>query len=322
MLPPVRGLFEYWERKTGRAPQAAGANRVDRVILDALGLAIEQAELFFGGNPGFAEFQAWILETAGRPDAFRLARYNAWAEGAPAPEVVRQALRAIDETPPVLDPAELACWDEHGYAILHRAISREEATTAERFLWQAAGADSADPESWYGRRSHGIMVQRYQHPALEPARRSPRVHKAFAQLWGTADLWMTTDRLSFNPPERPGYQFPGPKLHWDVSLALPIPFATQGILYLTDTEAEQGALRVVPGFHRRIETWLRHLDGADPRRVDLSAEAMGIAAGAGDLVIWRHELLHGSGPNRASRPRMAQYVNMYPADFRENPVWI
>jgi ectoine hydroxylase-related dioxygenase (phytanoyl-CoA dioxygenase family) len=81
-------------------------------------------------------------------------------------------------------------------------------------------------------------------------------------------------------------------------------------------------LRVVPGFHRRIETWLRHLDGADPRRVDLSAEATGIAAGAGDLIIWRCELPHGAGPNRASRPRMAQYVNMYPAELSENPVWI
>lgn len=198
MLPPVRGLFDYWERKTGRAPRAPGANRADRVILDALGLGIEQAEPFFGGNPGFAEFQAWILETAGPPDAFRIARYNAWAEGASAPEAVRQALRAIDEMPPVLDPAELARWDEHGYAILRRAISRKEAKAAERFLWQAAGADPGNPQSWYGRRSHGIMIQCYRHPALEPARRSPRVHKAFAQLWGTADLWMTTDRLSFN----------------------------------------------------------------------------------------------------------------------------
>ena len=135
------------------------------------------------------------------------------------------------------------------------------------------------------------MVQLFQHPALEAARRSARIHKAFAQLWGTADLWATTDRMSFNPPETVDRPFPGPHLHWDVSLVPPIPLATQAILYLTDTSADQGALTLVPGFHRRIEAWLASLPaGADPRSQDLSAEARPIAAGAGDLIIWHQAL--------------------------------
>jgi ectoine hydroxylase-related dioxygenase (phytanoyl-CoA dioxygenase family) len=132
---------------------------------------------------------------------------------------------------------------------------------------------------------------------------------------------MTTDRMSFNPPERPGRPFQGPRLHWDVSLSMPIPFATQGILYLTDTKADQGALQLVPGFHHRIEDWLNGLGDADPRQVDLSAEARTIAAGAGDLIIWRQDLPHGASPNRTDRPRMAQYINMYRADLGSHPVW-
>jgi ectoine hydroxylase-related dioxygenase (phytanoyl-CoA dioxygenase family) len=157
---------------------------------------------------------------------------------------------------------------------------------------------------------------------MEPARRSPRIHKAFAQLWGTADLWSTTDRMSFSSPETPEHPFRGPHLHWDVSLTTPIPFATQGILYLTDTAAEQGAFTLVPGFHRRIEAWLAALPaGTDPRQLDLSEAARPIAAGAGDLVIWRQDIPHGASPNRSARPRLAQYVNMYSPARERQSVW-
>jgi len=74
--------------------------------------------------------------------------------------------------------------------------------------------------------------------------------------------------------KRPGWRFPGPDLYWDVSIATPIPFGVEGIAYLTDRAAEQGAFTCVPGFHRRIEAWLAGLPiGADPRTQDLHALA-------------------------------------------------
>ena len=234
---------------------------------------------------------------------------------------MRRQLEAIAAMPDVLDSADLDHWDAHGFVVLRNAIDRHAASEAETLLWRVLGASPDDRESWYGRGLQGIMVQHFQHPALDTARRSPRIHKAFAQLWGTVDLWSRVDRMSFNAPERSGYPFQGPNLHWDASIAPPIPFATQGILYLTDTVAKQGAFRLVPGFHRRIEAWLESIGDADPRQVDLTAEAVPIAAGAGDLIIWRQDLPHGASPNRSDRPRMAQYVNFYSADLHENPVW-
>jgi ectoine hydroxylase-related dioxygenase (phytanoyl-CoA dioxygenase family) len=147
------------------------------------------------------------------------------------------------------------------------------------------------------------------------------VHKAFAQLWGTTDLWVRTDRLSFNPPLPPGGHFRAPRLHWDVSLAPPIPFGTQGILYLTDTAANQGALELVPGFHHGLAQWVSACGGADPRAIDLRDRAITIPASAGDLVIWRHDLPHGASPNTSDRPRLAQYVNMYSPEVEANPIW-
>jgi ectoine hydroxylase-related dioxygenase (phytanoyl-CoA dioxygenase family) len=188
-------------------------------------------------------------------------------------------------------------------------------------LWRVAGADPDDPASWYGPRNNGIMVQFFQDPALDAARYAPRVHKAFAQLWGAADLWATVDRMSFNPPVRPGRSFQGPGLHWDVSLVQPIPFATQGLLYFTDTEEEQGAFQLVPGFHHRVARWLEEIGDADPRSINLDAQAKRIAAKAGDLIIWRQELPHGASPNSTDRPRMVQYVTMYSPDLVTHPVW-
>jgi ectoine hydroxylase-related dioxygenase (phytanoyl-CoA dioxygenase family) len=34
---------------------------------------------------------------------------------------------------------------------------------------------------------------------------------------------------------------------------------------------------------------------------------------AGDLVIWNSMLPHGTGRNNSTRPRLAQYITMFPA---------
>jgi ectoine hydroxylase-related dioxygenase (phytanoyl-CoA dioxygenase family) len=167
-------------------------------------------------------------------------------------------------------------------------------------------------------------VQYFQHPAFDAVRRAPRIHKAFAQLWGTADLWVTTDRVGFNAPEREGFMFPGPRLHWDVTVKTPFLLGTGGILYLTDTPPEQGAFTVVPGFQRWGEAWLKALPpSADPRQQDLYALGPHAIGGrAGDLVIWHQALPHGASPNRGTRPRMVQYVNMFPTRIEEHEEWI
>lgn len=316
----VFGLDEYWARSTGRKRPTA-LTMADRMRLDALGLGLEQTMTYLRTRPAFEQFEAWILATAGPPDPIAIARYHAWLLDEPPPAPVARRIADIDEASDVLDAADLAQWEEQGHVILRQAISREEAAAAAALLWRVIGADPDAPESWYGPRDNGIMIQHFQDPALEVARRSARIHKAFAQLWGTADLWTTVDRMSFNPPERPGDPFPGPELHWDVSLAQPIPMATQGILYLTDTDPDQGALRVVPGFHHRVKSWLASLGDADPRQIDLDGEAIAVGARAGDLVIWHQALPHGASPNRTPRPRMAQYVNMYSPELWTHPVW-
>jgi hypothetical protein len=63
------------------------------------------------------------------------------------------------------------------------------------------------------------------------------------------------------------WPFPGPHLHWDTTVAQPHHFGIQGILYLADTAENQGAFTCMPGFHRKLESWLTSLPkDADPRQ--------------------------------------------------------
>jgi hypothetical protein len=322
-------LKRLWSRmiatQAGRfQPTTMHDRQLDKLVIHATGVGLEQTLSYLGTGPSFEEFERWIAATTGGVAPEHVARINAAVTGrAPPPETGR-ALAEIEASAPVLSAADLAFWNEQGYVVLHDAVSPAVCAEAAQALWRHIGADPDDPETWYRRSDHGIMVQYFQHPAFAAARRSVRIHKAFAQLYGTADLWVTTDRVGFNAPERDGFKFPGPHLHWDVSVKTPIPLGTGGILYLTDTPPEQGAFTLVPGFQRWGEAWLKSLPpDADPRRQDLYALGpRAIGGRAGDLVIWHQALPHGASPNRGTRPRLVLYLNMFQAQHDEQDEWI
>jgi hypothetical protein len=305
------------ERNGARAlrPDEAG---MDQMVIYALGFSHQQLfQYLYFNAPSFSEFEEWIAATAGRPDPLQVERINADLTRAPRPAAVRAWLESIDESEPALSAEDLRFWDENGYVILRNAVPEATRAAAERTIWEHVGADPDSPDSWYavsGSTIHGIMVELIRNEALDANRRVARIHKAFAQLWGTSDLWVSTDRCGFHPPQREGHPFPGPDLHWDLDFSLPPALGTQGILYLTDTPPEQGALTLVPGFHRRMAAWLETLaPGSDPQKEDLHAlGSFPVGANAGDMVIWHHHLPHGSRPNLGKRPRIVQYITMFP----------
>lgn len=218
----------------------------------------------------------------------------------------------------VLDADALDFWEENGYVVVPEAVPPENCREAEAAVWAFLGMDAEDAETWYPDPPRpGIMVEMYQNQALWNNRQHPRVHGAFADVWGTEKLWVSFDRASLNPPERPGFRFKGPYLHWDISLEDPSRFMVQGVLYLSDTAANQGAFTCIPGFHRRIGAWLETLsDDDDPKRrmqEEFGHQAKPVAGREGDLVIWHSLLPHGSSPNSAERPRIVQYITMSPA---------
>lgn len=311
-VPYLRVLWERMNAaRAGDAPPPdAAVWEKEVIVMRGLELGLHETVAYVCLHaPAFAEFERWVLErNGGSVAADRVARINAAVGGEPVP--------GEDAAEPVPSAADLVFWDEQGYVVVHDAVPPEQCAAAAAAICAYLGADLDDPRTWYGRRNgHSIWVPLLRHPALAANRHAPRVRGAFAQLWGRSDLWVTVDQTGFNPPERPDWRFPGPHLHWDTTLVPPVPFDVSGILYLTDTAAEQGAFTCVPGFHHRLDGWLRALPaGADPQKQDLDALGpVAVAGRAGDLIIWNSALPHGASPNRTDRPRIVQYIQMQPS---------
>jgi hypothetical protein len=326
----IPDLYRYWQRQAPRDGQRiakpvedTGEWDIDNTLLSGLGLNLLETSRFLHGTsaPNFRAFEEWILATnGGEVEEARLTRLRDALNG----RLVGSAAGSLDDVQG-LTAEELAFWDEHGYVVVHDAVDPADRDAAAAAIYEFLGADPDDPSTWYGNKfGKSIWVPLLRHPAFLSNRRAPRLVKAFAQLWGREDLWSTVDQGGLNPPERADWRFPGPHIHWDMTLAPPHCFGVQGILYLTDTPAEQGAFNCIPGFHRRLEQWLKELPaGDDPRRaITRHPGFVPIAGKAGDLVIWHQALPHGSSPNRGTKPRVAQYIMLRPTRWPYTKTWL
>ena len=220
----------------------------------------------------------------------------------------------------VLSAADREFWDENGYVVVGDAVPRENLDALIDEIWFFLGMDRNDPGDWH-REPHRIggMVEMYQSPGLWNNRQQPRVYNAFAEIWGRRDLWVSMDRANMKPPlraDKPDWDHRG-MIHWDLktSASRPTGLKVQGVLYLTDTAEDQGTFQCVPGFHRHFEEWVKtQPKDRNPRRPDLDGlNVRKIPGRAGDLLIWHSLLPHGNSRNTSDRPRLAQYISMWPA---------
>lgn len=265
------------------------------------GVALDDALPFlFEQRPSFEAFLHW-LETFNSPTI---------------PFVEQDVLSADD----------LDFWNRNGYFVLKEAVPLQQCIDAQQAIWSFLEASVNDRESWY--RPHpkksGLMLQFTQHEALQANRNSNRIRNAFRQLYGNNQIYKTIDKVSFNPPETDSFRFMGSKLHWDVSLALPIPFQLQGLLYLTDVGEHAGAFHCVPGFHLEIEDWLFNVPCFQDARELAPAllNAIAVPAQAGDFIIWHQALPHCATANKGELPRMVQYLTYLPEQTQTASTWV
>lgn len=277
---------------------------IDQTLLDCLRLPLEVTLGFvYSQCQTLKEFEDWISRRNPDLDSAAINALLCTEE-----EVSAAPTREL------LTPERESFWAKNGYLIIPQAVPQDGCRAAAQALWEHIGADPQDSSTWYSRPT--IMVDLYDHPALESNRLAPKVRQAFAELWNTRRLVASADRVGMNPPETETWKFPGPDLHWDAVLdgSTPPPFGLQGLVYLTDTDSNQGAFTLVPGFHHKLQGWLNSLEpGSDPQQQNLHAlGSVPLAAKAGDLIIWHTALPHGSSPNTAKRPRLVQYINYSP----------
>lgn len=250
---------------------------------------------------------------------------------------------------PVLSDRDWAFWEENGYVVIPNAVPRENLDALVEQIWTFLEMEENDRESWYKYKpytredlcspiSQAGMVEMYQHQSLWNNRQFPRLHQAFSEMLGTEKLWVSLDRANMKPPDRPDRPEWGHKgmIHWDIDTGelpllvgdeiaatwLPNPdthIGLQGVLYLTDTDVDQGGFQCIPGFHRTFYDWVATQPAdRNPRFPDMDGLDIKVVDGkAGDFVIWHRLLAHGNGHNRSTRPRLAQYITMSPAPEKD-----
>ena len=191
-----------------------------------------------------------------------------------------------------------------------------EAVVAATAEYVGVGAD--EPNTWQSRATHGHgIVPLHHHPALWRLREWPGVHELFADLYGSDALWVTMDRVSFKAPASAAEEPPRMSgFHWDADPRRPRAEAGfQGLVYLRDTTAEQGAFCCLPDVYADLEAWLGNRSRKQAATALNSGEERVEAVGgsAGSMVIWHRHMPHSSALNHGNAPRWVQYVTMDPA---------
>lgn len=155
------------------------------------------------------------------------------------------------------------------------------------------------------------------HPRFAALWQDPRLIEPFRDMLGVAEVAPYTCKLNLKRP-REGSEFPW---HQDYPYWYAFTPAHAGdiatvMLFLDESTAANGALRVLPGSHLRGPAPRDPSEPtgflADPRRIDESEERI-LEAPAGSALFFPSLLLHRSAPNTSARQRRAILLSFQPA---------
>jgi ectoine hydroxylase-related dioxygenase (phytanoyl-CoA dioxygenase family) len=206
---------------------------------------------------------------------------------------------------------------DQGYLVVEGVVPEANCRAVRAAVCEFLGVSEEDPETWRkpNIQGHGI-VPLHHAQALWDVRQLPRIHAAFAALYDAEDLWVSVDRVSFKAPASiSSDSVRVDPIHWDGDPRVREGLSIQGLVYLTDTDPEQGGFCCIPDLYRGLDEWLAEHAGDDSlRRPDVSGyEVQTVGAPAGSLVMWHRRLPHSSARNDGNLPRWTQYVAMEPA---------
>jgi ectoine hydroxylase len=155
------------------------------------------------------------------------------------------------------------------------------------------------------------------HPRFEKLWSDARLRDPFLDMFDVGAVSPYTCKLNLKRP-REGSEFPWHQdfTYWYAFTPAHAHEIGTVIAFLDDADADNGAIRVLPGSHRAGPAPRDPEDPttflADPRRIDAAAERV-IAAEAGSLLFFPSLLLHRSSPNASGRQRRAILLSFQPA---------
>ena len=217
-------------------------------------------------------------------------------------------------------------WKSNGYIIIKNAVPKEQTKRLADLIWEFEELDPNDQSTWYPEKRTELrkkelsfnagMVELYNHQYLWDNRQYPKVYDAFVDVWGKEELWVTIDRVNFNLPPEPGFEFKG-FMHWDYDPDNSNE-VVQGVLSLNDqTDETVGGFQCIPEIYKNYAEWRKQQPANfEWYRANVSEfTPVKVLLEEGDLLIFSSKLCHGIRQNVSKdKIRMAQYISMMPAE--------
>lgn len=230
--------------------------------------------------------------------------------------VVREGVFSMAEVGELRDVAE-----ESARRVRERAMrsgAGPEARMADGHRVQFSSRASIQWE-WRDGSSEIRLIEPCQHldPRLASLFDDPRLTEPMRDAIGREAIELFTSKLNL---KRAGDGSPFPYHqdfpYWWVAVRENAADVRTAMLFLDDARASNGALRVLPGSHRRGPVPRDPLDPtrflADPRQLDVSRERV-LEVGAGSVVFFGPYLVHRSSPNESGSDRRAILPSYQPA---------
>ena len=203
----------------------------------------------------------------------------------------------------VMSEADWQFWKSNGYVIIKNAVPEDHTRRLADLIWEFEELDPKDPTTWYPPARTELkkkelsfnagMVELYNHQCLWDNRQYPRVYEAFTDIWGSDKLWVTIDRVNFNLPPEPGFEFKG-FMHWDYNPDTD-PEVVQGVLALNNQMDETvGGFQCIPELFRNYKEWRKNMpEDFEWYRPDVSMYTpQKILLEEGDLLIFSSKLFY------------------------------
>jgi ectoine hydroxylase-related dioxygenase (phytanoyl-CoA dioxygenase family) len=209
---------------------------------------------------------------------------------------------------------------EHGYAVLERFLDRELLEALHR---EVRTALQAPPVAGCERPHNRLVPLRWNDRAVDLVLEGVARRRAVAAVVGGDDLRWISGYVSTKEPRTPPLWWHQDWWCWDHPVTLRPTAAQVALLcYLTDTNRQNGALRVLPGSHRAsvpLHAALRDAHAQDAE-LPLAHAALSdqpgqvtLGASAGDAMVLDYRLLHGTHPNLSPARRDCLLLSFTPS---------
>jgi hypothetical protein len=210
--------------------------------------------------------------------------------------------------------------DVDGFARLPAFLDGEELATLRATLGRA----STNAEGACERPHNTLLPLRWDDPVLELVLADAERVELLRERVAARDLRWISGYVSIKQPHTPPLWWHQDWWCWDHAVSFrAAPAQLALLIYVSDTDSANGALRVLPGSHLRsspIHALLPEAHGAEAGQLDPAHPAFAdlpgqltLALRAGDAVALDYRLLHGTHANTSATRRDALLLTFAPS---------